>query len=52
MTAQPQVRFDTGLDCHQGQFAQMGPLGISETGIGELGQRLPAAQPERLAQNR
>ncbi len=51
MAAQHKVCFGTGLDRHQGQLVEMRPLGVSEAGIGELRKRLPAPQPERLAQH-
>ena len=41
---QHQVRAGAGLDRHQGQLVQMRPFGVSEAGIGELGQRLPPPQ--------
>ena len=49
MAAQHQVSSGPGLDRHQGQLVQMRPLGVSEAGVGELGQRLAPPQAERFA---
>ncbi len=49
--AKLQVRLDPVLSCHQDQFVQMGPLGVGEAGIGELGQRLAAPQPEGVTEH-
>ena len=48
--AQHQVGFHPGLDRHQDQLVEPGPFGIKKACIGEVGQRLPAPQPERFAQ--
>ena len=47
---QSQVGSGPGFDRHQGQLVQMRPFGIKKARIGELGQRLAAAQAEGLAQ--
>ena len=39
-----------GLDRHQNQLVEPRPFGIKKACIGEVGQRLAAAQPECLAQ--
>ena len=51
MPPQLQVRSGKDLDRHQGQLAQMRPLGVGEARIGELGQRLAAPQAKRLIQH-
>ena len=50
VAAQHQVRSGPGFDRHQGQLVQLRPLGVSEAGVGELGQRLAPPQAKRLAQ--
>ena len=47
---QRQIRSGAGLDRHQGQLVQMRAFDVREAGIGELGQRLPPPQRQRLAQ--
>ncbi len=49
--AKLQVRFDPVLDCHDGQLVEMGPLGVGEAGIGELGQWLAAPQPKSVTEH-
>ena len=51
VAAQHQVRSGPGFDRHQGQLVQLRPLGVSEAGIGEFGQRLAPPQAKRLAQH-
>ena len=50
VAAQQQVRSGPGFDRHQGQLVQLRPLGVSEAGVGEFGQRLAPPQAKRLAQ--
>ena len=50
VAAQHQVRSGPGFDRHQGQLVQLRPFGVSEAGVGELGQRLAPPQAKRLAQ--
>ena len=50
MEPQHQIRAGASLDRHQGQLVQMRPFDIREAGIGELGQRLPPPQRQRLTQ--
>ena len=45
VSAQHQIRFDPGLDRHKGKLGEMRSFGISETGVRELGERLPPSQP-------
>ena len=47
---QLQIRSGAGLDRHQGQLVQMRPFDVREAGVGELGQRLPPPQRQRLTQ--
>lgn len=50
VTAQCQVSLGSDLGRYQDQLVQVRPLGISEDGVGELGQRITPAQAERFAQ--
>ena len=50
VAAQHQLSSGPGLDRHQGQLVQVRPLGVSEAGVGKLGQRLTPPQAERFAQ--
>ena len=49
--AESQVRFDSVLRRHQGQLVEMGPFGVGKTGVGELGQRFAATQPEGVTKH-
>ena len=51
MAALHQVRLDAVLEADQAQLVEMVALDLRER-LGELGQRLAAPQPERLAQVR
>ena len=50
MTSTLKVRIDTGLDCRQSQLVETSYLRLSEGFVGEVGQRRPSPQRERLAE--
>ena len=50
MTSTLKVRIDTGLDCRQSQLVETSDLRLSEGLVGEVGERRPSPQRERLAE--
>ena len=50
VAAEREVGFDSPLDCSQPQLLQPGARSTRERRGGELGERRPAPQPDRLAQ--
>ena len=47
---QGEIRSGAGLGRPQGQLVQMRPFDVREAGVGELGQRLPPPQRQRLCE--